>query len=167
MYLWEIFFSKVPIYSARVLYLRLVNKSIAVNSSILMHVRFKGLSNIEFSNNIVINQYVLLDGRGGLSIGSNVDIAERVVIWSMTHDAYDVNHKVVKKKTVLSDYSWIGSDSIILAGVHIGEGAVIAAGSVVTKNVPSLAIVAGNPARIIGERPQCPVFTLNHKPLFN
>lgn len=56
---------------------------------------------------------------------------------------------VQRKKVVIKDKAWIGFNSIILKGVTIGEGAIIAAGSVVTKDVPDFAVVAGNPARII------------------
>ncbi|EAV47415.1 putative acetyltransferase [Methylophilales bacterium HTCC2181] len=56
-----------------------------------------------------------------------------------------------EKAVIISDDVWIGSMSIILAGVFIGEGAIIAAGSVVTKDVPPFTIVGGNPARIIRE----------------
>jgi maltose O-acetyltransferase len=131
-----------------------------------MHVRFKGVRNISFDYNQVINQFVTLDGRGGLSIGKNVDIAERAVIWSMSHDPYNNGHSTIKSKTTISDYVWIGADSIVLAGIHIGEGAVIGAGSVVTKNVNARDIVAGNPAKVIGNRDINPEYVLLHKPLF-
>lgn len=165
-YLWELFFSKFPSHAVRKFYLRLSNKSIKGNTSVLMYVRFKNLRGIRFSDNVVVNQYVSLDGRGGLDIGKNVDIAERAVVWSMTHDPQDPEHRAVRKKSTLSDYCWIGSDSIVLAGINVGRGAVVAAGAVVTKDVPPLAIVGGNPARIIGMRNSCPTYTLIYKPIF-
>ena len=56
---------------------------------------------------------------------------------------------VDKKPIIVKDKSWIGFNSIILKGVTIGEGAIVGAGSVVTKDVPDWAIVAGNPAKLI------------------
>ena len=56
---------------------------------------------------------------------------------------------LIPKKIVIKDYAWIGSKSVILPGVTIGENAVVGAGSIVTKDVPDNAIVAGNPAKII------------------
>ena len=58
-------------------------------------------------------------------------------------------YDLIPKKIVIKDYAWIGSKSVILPGVTIGENAVVGAGSVVTKDVPDNAIVAGNPAKII------------------
>lgn len=61
---------------------------------------------------------------------------------------------VIRKPIVVEDKAWIGFNSIILKGVTIGEGAIVGAGSVVTKDVPPYTIVAGNPARIIREIPE-------------
>ena len=61
---------------------------------------------------------------------------------------------VIRKPIVIKDKAWIGFNSIILKGVTIGEGAIVGAGSVVTKDVPPYTIVAGNPARIVREIPE-------------
>jgi maltose O-acetyltransferase len=163
--IWDLIVSKVPSHTLRYFYIKLLNPSIKRSSSILMHVRFKGLRTITFNSNQVVNQGVTLDGRGGLYIGENVDIAERVVIWSMSHDPYNKQHITIKSKTTISDYAWIGADSTILAGIYIGEGAVVGAGSVVTKNVNALDIVAGNPAKVIGKRDRLPEYKFLYKPL--
>lgn len=164
-YFWCAVVSVIPSHMMRHFYIKMVNSSIERTTTISMHVRFKGLRNIIFDENQVINQFVTLDGRGGLSIGKNVDIAERAVIWSMSHDAHNKEHMTVKSKTVISDYVWVGADSIILAGVIIGEGAVVGAGAVVTKNVKPLDIVAGNPAKVIGKRSALPKYKLQYSPL--
>ena len=166
-YIWHGIISKIPSHTLRYYYIKLINPSIQKSSTILMNVRIKGFKKITFSHNQVINQFVTLDGRGGLFIGSNVDIAERAVIWSMSHDPHNKHHSTVKKHTSIGDYAWVGSDSIILAGVTIGKGAVVGAGSVVTKDVAELDVVAGNPARVIGKRKAFPEYELQHKPLFS
>jgi acetyltransferase-like isoleucine patch superfamily enzyme len=66
------------------------------------------------------------------------------------HDRKEWAHVKIKPIRI-GDHAWIGFNSIILKGVTIGEGAVVAAGSVVTKDVPPFAVVAGNPARVIRE----------------
>lgn len=88
-----------------------------------------------------------------IKIGNEVAISEGVIIRdSDIHNIYIQNNKIEKTKPiVIEDYVWIGMNAIILKGVKIGKGAVVAAGSVVTKDVPSNTIVAGNPARIIRE----------------
>ena len=64
-----------------------------------------------------------------------------------------VNGKTfTRKQVIIDDYVWIGSDVIISGNVHIGEGAIVAIGSVVVKDVPRCAIVGGNPAKIIKYR---------------
>jgi len=165
-YIWSFIITIFPSHRVRISYLKIRNKTINNSCSILMKTQFKGLKGIEFGKNIVVNSNAMLDGRGGLTIGSNVDIAEKATIWSMTHDPYDKAHSLIRAKTTLESYVWIGSGAIILPGLHIGKGAVVGAGSVVTKNVEAFTIVAGNPAKIIGRRESIPEYELNYKPKF-
>lgn len=89
---------------------------------------------------------------GGLILGNNVDIAQEVNIWSEQHDYNNPSFKATKKSVFIDDYVWIASRVTILPGVHIGRGAVVACGAIVSKDVPPLAIVGGVPAHIIGYR---------------
>lgn len=132
--------------------IRHILQSVGENVSVLRHVRFDGWHHISLGNNVVINPYCHLDGRMGLIIGNNVDIATETNIWTMEHDPHDDFHRTKGGTTIIDDYVWIASRSTILPGVHIGKGAVIAAGSVVTKDVPPMAIVGGVPAHVIGTR---------------
>lgn len=86
-----------------------------------------------------------------INIGENVSISEGVVIRdSDNHELVNTNH--IKTKPInIANNVWIGINAIILKGVTIGEGAVVAAGAVVTKDVPPHTIVAGVPARVIRE----------------
>ena len=89
---------------------------------------------------------------GGVIIGNNVDIAQETNIWTEQHDYNSPTYKSVCKEVIIEDYVWLASRVTVLPGVHIGRGAVVASGAVVTKDVPPLAIVAGIPAKIIGYR---------------
>ena len=100
-----------------------------------------------------INQGCLLDCRGGITIGNSVSVSYRVSIISAQHETQSSQFKYCSAPVVLDDYVWIGANATILSGVHIGEGAVVAAGAVVTKDVDSYTIVGGVPARRIGTRP--------------
>ena len=132
-----------------------------------MGVEFRKAKNITIGYNSVINKKVLLDGRGGqLIIGNNVDIAQETNIWTLEHDVHDDYHTDKGGKVTIEDYVWIASRVTILPGVKIGRGAVIAANSVVTKDVRAMAIVGGIPAKIIGERKSKLKYTLNYHPWF-
>ena len=99
-----------------------------------------------------VNRGVLLDGRGGITIGKSVSISHRVALVSAGHDVHSKTFDYVKDRITICDYAWIGIHATILKGVTIGEGAVVAAGAVVTKDVEPYAIVGGIPAKKIGER---------------
>jgi len=77
-----------------------------------------------------------------------------LVAWRRDGVFPDVYTDIIYKKTVLADFVWVGANVSILKGVTIGEGAIIAAGSVVTKDVEAWTIVGGNPAKLIREIPE-------------
>ena len=101
---------------------------------------------------VSIGPGVLLDARKGLEIGENTVIAYQAIIWTLNHDYNDIHFGSKGAKVKIGSYAWICSRSIILPGVTIGEGAVVASGAVVTKDVPPYKIVGGVPAKVIGER---------------
>lgn len=100
----------------------------------------------------VINRGCCLDGRGGLTIGDDVSISPGVWLLTDQHDMNDPDFPEVLAPVVVGDYAWLGSRAMVLPGVTIGEGAVVAAGAVVTRDVAPYTVVGGVPARPIGER---------------
>ena len=95
-----------------------------------------------------------------------MDIAQETIIWTLGHDVNDINHTSIGADTTISDYVWIGARSTIMPGVTIGKGAIVGTCSVVTKDVPENAIVAGVPARVIGHRDNPLVYELKYKVWF-
>lgn len=83
-----------------------------------------------------------------IEIGNHVQIANNVVIVDHDHD-YKELKGLISERICIEDNVWIGANSIILKGVHIGRESVIAAGSIVNKDVPSKCVVGGQPARLI------------------
>ena len=148
--------SKIPFYFIRNFYYRRVmNIKIGKGSSIHLGVfinKSRLKSKIEIGNNSTINRNCYIDGRGDIKIGSNVSISPEVNILTADHDINTSDFKYKSAPVILNDFVWVGTRAIILPGITIEEGAVIAAGSVVTKDVPPYAIVGGVPAKIIRYR---------------
>ncbi len=91
---------------------------------------------------------------GPVTIGNNVIFAQNIVASGLNHEYRDVNIPISLQKTIVSqitveDDCWIAANSVITAGVTIGKHSVVAAGAVVTKNVPPYSVAAGNPAKVI------------------
>lgn len=104
-----------------------------------------------------IGPFAYIGCSGFISIGNNVMISPRVSIYAENHvfDNPEILMKeqgVTQAPVIIEDDCWIASNSIILAGVTIGKGSVIAAGSVVTKDIPPYSVAAGVPAKVIKQR---------------
>lgn len=106
---------------------------------------------IELGCNCFCNSNVNITAMKKVKIGSNVKIANNVVIIDHDHNYRQSNTGYVSAPIQIGDNVWIGANSVILKGVTIGDHAVIAAGSVVNHDVPEHCVVAGVPARIIKE----------------
>ena len=89
---------------------------------------------------------------GGIRIGKNVNISDGVVVITAKHDINSPTFEAAYEPIVIDDWAWLATNAIILGGVRVGEGAVVAAGAVVTRDVPPYTVVGGNPAEAIGER---------------
>jgi acetyltransferase-like isoleucine patch superfamily enzyme len=99
-----------------------------------------------------VNRDCRLDVRGGLDIGDNVSISAEVTILTASHAIDNPDFPVELRPVVMGDHVWVGTRALILPGVRLGRGSVVAAGSVVARDVPALAVVAGVPARQVGVR---------------
>lgn len=109
----------------------------------------KGLT---IEDGVSIGPKVLLDARMGLTIRKNAVIAYDAIIWTLNHDYNDVYFSGKGASVEIGPYAWVCCRSIILPGIRIGEGSVVASGAVVTKDVEPYTIVGGVPAKKIGER---------------
>lgn len=158
-YLTNHIINKVPLYVIRHIYYRILGIRRGKGSSIHMNVFIQGISlrrgecsRLIIENNTSIGRNTLLDIRGGVKIGNNVSVSPDVKIITAQHDLQSSDFKYITKEVKIEDYVWIGTGAIILPGIKIGKGAVIAAGSVVTKNVNDYEVVGGNPCKFIKKR---------------
>ncbi len=115
---------------------------------------------ITIGENTIIGHGASLDGRNGIKIGNNVNFGSQVMIWTMQHEYNDSFFSSKGGPVVIEDYAWISVRAIILPNVTIGEGAVVAAGAVVTKDVEPYTVVGGIPAKKIGDRSRNLRYTL-------
>lgn len=129
------------------------NGKITVGNKVLLH-RYVKLSayggTIEIGNNSYVGDRTEIHSGQLVKIGNNVNIAWDCNILDRDYHAFEADSEV-KKPVIIEDNVWIGARSMVLKGVTIGSGAVVAAGSVVTKDVPAKCLVAGNPAKVIRE----------------
>lgn len=105
---------------------------------------------ITFGKNVYVNMDVFMTNLGGITIEDDVLIAPRVKILTVNHPLEPSDrHKLELKSVTIKKNAWIGADATIMPGVTVGENAVVAAGALVTKDVPDNTLVAGIPARIV------------------
>jgi acetyltransferase-like isoleucine patch superfamily enzyme len=167
----------IPSHTIRLfLYRYFYRIKIGKDSSIHWLARFNQPTGIEIGDNTIIGNDAFLDGRSKrvwnpgenklkryfhdfwnsssrpLQIGNNVSIAGEVRIFTMEHDIDDPNFKEKSAPVIIEDNVVIGTRVIILPGVRIGKGAVVASGAVVTKDIPAYALVGGVPAQFIRNR---------------
>lgn len=134
-------------------------KSVGEKVKFPVSCQFNHCENIELGNNVSIQRDCTFSGHGGIIIGDGTVISHCVDVFSGEHnyDSEDLEYLPFDErfncgKVEIGKYVWIGCHSIIMPGVSIGDGAIIGAGSIVTKDVPEIAIVAGNPAKVIKYR---------------
>lgn len=132
-----------------------------------MGCRFLNGRKVYLGERNVINFGCLLDGRKyKIQTGSDVSIGPEASILTLGHDPQSAEFADRGGNVLIGNRVWIGCRAMILPGVTIGEGAVVGAGAVVTKDVEPFSIVAGNPARRIGERNQDLNYRLKYDPRF-
>ncbi len=120
-------------------------------------VRFLHCYNIEIGDRCSLNYNVILNGRGRLVIGDDFTCGPGVIVWTVEHHFRDRTRKVleqgeIEQQVTIGNDVWCGAHSVILSGVTVGEGTVVAAGAVVTRDTEPYSIVGGVPAKVIDYR---------------
>jgi maltose O-acetyltransferase len=153
LYICNQIVSSIPIHWLRLAFYRgVMGFNIGEKVSIFLNCRFDCPRGLSIESPSVINRGCRLDSRGGLRIGKNVSISEEVCILTADHDPRSSDFRGRGRPVVIEDYVFIGTRAMILSGVTLHRGAVVAAGAVVSRDVKALDIVGGVPARSIGAR---------------
>ena len=144
--------SNFPSHRMRLFLLRRAGAKIAQNAAVHSGCEFWNPQGLIIEDGSSIGFSCLLDARSGLRIGKNVCLASQVMIWSLHHNYNSLHFEVTGGHVDVGDYAWLCARSIILPGVEIGEGCVVAAGAVVSKNTEPYSVVGGIPATKISQR---------------
>ena len=143
----------IPLHFIRkIFYLTSGIKMPLFGSTIHIGANFFNPNNITIGKDTIIGDHCFLDGRAPLKIGNHVGIASQVLIYNDQHNIHDNTYSNDFGPVEIGDYVFIGPRAIILPNVKIGKGAVVAAGAVVTKNIPPFELWGGVPAKKIDDR---------------
>ncbi len=160
--------ARVPSHRFRLwFYRQIMGFAIDKGSFIFMDAWFDCKRHFVMGKDSVVNQNCRLDNRGGLTIGNNVSISAETCILTADHDIHLHDAAGRNRAVDIHDYVFIGTRAMILPGVTIGRGAVVAAGAVVTKDIEAFAIVGGVPAKVIGRRPTNLDYSASYVRLFH
>lgn len=158
--------NRIPLVGPRMRLYSLIGVGLpdAGTASIALGVEMWAVGGLSLGPRSTIGQRCYVDARGGVEIGSDVSVSRSVTFLTAEHVVEDPAFGTTLAPVRLDHHSWIGVGAILLPGVHVGEGAVVAAGAVVTRDVPPYAVVAGSPARQIGTRPSPMSYQLDFRP---
>ena len=152
-YFYTSIVANIPIGALRTAYLSQYLAHYGIGTSVQMNCRFLNGRKIYLGDRNIINFGCLFDGRHyTIKTGHDVSIGPEAAILTLGHDPQSPDFANKGGDVVIGDRVWIAYRAIILPGVTIGEGAVVGAGAVVTKDVEPYTIVAGNPAKVINKR---------------
>lgn len=144
----------VPIHALRISVLRAFGARIDPQAVVYHGFQVRSARNLKIGARSSIGDGAILDARGGLTLGEDVNVSTQVMIWTAQHDWKSSDFAYVDAPVYIGNRAWIGPRSVILPGAVIGEGAVIAAGSIVRGTIPPLTLVGGVPAKHIADRPK-------------
>jgi len=157
----------VPFHALRQGYLRACGMKIGTRVALMRGSMVIRPEQIAIGSHCIIGFNCFLGGEAGLQIGNNVNISSFCTLLGGYHDLDDPAFRSILNPIIIEDYVWLATRVTVAGGVRIGRGAVVAAGAVVTRDVPPYHVVGGVPARKIKERkPEACVYELNYQPWF-
>ena len=148
----NIVINKIPSRHIRKWFYQLMGAEIGKNTFPCRRVEVLLPQGLKLADDVSVGWFVELDARGGISVDHDTNISSYVKMITGSHDLDDPYFTADFKPIHVGHHCWLGTGATILQGVNIGDGAVVAAGAVVTKDVPPYTVVGGVPAKCIKER---------------
>lgn len=142
----------IPSWSIRKILYRLYGIKIGHGSRIMIHVIIFHPQEVTIGCGSIVNSYALLDGRGGLVIGNNVNISMYAILYSASHKSYSPSFEYYTSKTIIEDCCWIGTRSIVMPGSIVRRNSIIAVNSTFKGISENAGIYVGVPAKFLKYR---------------
>lgn len=144
--------NKIPSRHLRKWFYQMLGAKLGKRSFLCRRVEVLLPCGLRLDDDVAVGWFAELDARGGITVGHDTNISSHVKMITGSHDIDDPDFTADFKPIHVGHHCWIGTGAIILQGVNIGDGAVVAAGAVVTKDVPAYEIWGGVPAKCIRQR---------------
>lgn len=146
--------NKIPSRHVRKWFYQLLGADIGNGTFLCRRVEVLLPMGLKLADSVAVGWFAELDARGGITIGHDTNISSHVKLITGSHDIDDPDFTADFRPINIGHHCWIGTGAIVLQGVNIGDGAVVAAGAVVTKDIPPFEVWGGVPAKYIKDRPQ-------------
>lgn len=141
-----------PVHRWRIQALKMFGAEIGTGVTVYHGLKARGAKRISIGARTSIGDDATLDGRGGLTIGKDVNFSSEVQVWTAQHDWTATDFAYVDAPVLIGDRCWLGPRVIVLPGTTIGEGTVVAAGAVARGDLEPFSLYGGIPAKKIGNR---------------
>lgn len=144
--------NKIPSRHLRKWFYEMLGAKIGKHTVICRRVEVLYPKGLKLADNVAVGWFVDFDARGGISIDHDTNISSHTKFITGSHNVDDPEFKASFKPIEIGHHCWIGTGAIILQGITIGDGVIVAAGAVVTKDIPAFEIWGGVPARFVRKR---------------
>jgi acetyltransferase-like isoleucine patch superfamily enzyme len=163
--LYNMVVTHVPSHAVRLAALRALGAEIGRTSTVFRGCRIDSARNLRLGERCVIGWNVVLDARGGITFGDDVIVASDCQFITAEHDVHARDFRDRYAPITVGRWAWIASRAMVMKGVSVGEGGVVAAGAVAVHDVAPYVVVGGVPARPIAERCRDLAYDPTYRPL--
>lgn len=160
------FVAYIPCWHIRKIVYFICGMRIGKGSRIQMRCTVMTPWRISIGQNSIINEWTLLDGRGGLTVGDSVSISSFALIYTGTHKSYSPEFEYIDKPVVIKDCCWVGARSVIMPGSILENGTIISVNGVFKGHSEKMGIYSGIPAKLERYRLLEEKYTLNNEYFF-